>query len=109
MNRRLREDDRRAVDLLLDNASHAGNGNGNGLAAGSAFVIRDNSNIEARLRGVERVLRLLDQMPAVEPPGDLAQRTLARIEESQVAREPGAIPAPPARLQSPFLDGRPHA
>src|SRR4051812_18244419 len=74
MTRKLKDADRAAVDMLFDRiAATAGNGNGDGLVAMSSSVS------DANLQAVEKVLDLLGQMPAPEPPADLAARTLQRI------------------------------
>ena len=103
MNKKLREADARAVDLLLDRAVAAkGNGNGNGgmfmASMTASHVAVSNGHVVA----VENVLRLLDAMPATEPASDLVQRTLDRI---------AASTASPMRGQAPSLIdmGRPHA
>jgi hypothetical protein len=104
MNKKLREADARAVDLILDRAITAGgNGGGNGgmFAAGTmtaSHVSVSNEHVVA----VEKVLHLLNAMPATEPASDLVQRTLDRI---------AASTASPMRGQAPSLIdvGRPHA
>jgi hypothetical protein len=101
---KLREADARAVDLLLDRAltarGNGGDGNGGMFAAAMATSHIDVSN--ERIAAVERVLHLLDAMPANEPASDLVQRTLDRVAASS---------AGPMRSQAPSLIdvGRPHA
>lgn len=68
MTRKLTDDDRRAVDLLLDHG--AGDGN---LARIAAPVS------EARLAAAEKLFHLIGQFPAQEPPTDLVEKTLERI------------------------------
>lgn len=104
MSMKLRESDARAVDLLLDHAVTSAQGNGNGgngltFAAPTAHPGVSNEQIAA----VEKVLKLLDVMPAHDPSDDLVQRTLARI---------GAHADTPMRPASPALldpASRPHA
>jgi hypothetical protein len=104
MNKKLREADARAVDLILDRALAArGNGGGNGgmFAAGmltATHVAVSNERVSA----AEKVLHLLNAMPTAEPASDLVQRTLDRI---------AASTASPMRGQAPSLIevGRPHA
>ena len=116
MNVRLRDEDRRAVDLLLDRAATgsgvhpigAGNGNGNGHGnghSGTAFTAVD-SGVQARLPGVQSVLQVLDMMPAEEPPQDLLGRTLRRL-ESEIANHPSTLRAPQPSLGTPMH--QPHA
>jgi len=75
MNKRLSDDDRRAVDLLLDRDN---------LPVNQLFATPVRGNFEHRLDTVEQILALLDQMPAEEPSFDLAGRTMQRIEEAQL-------------------------
>jgi hypothetical protein len=91
MTKRLGESDRRAVDLLLDRAAADGN-----------YVTHAQPTTEG-LEGVQRVLSLLDRMPAEEPAADLMARTMARID----ARGGVMVPAHPATAA--LMSGRPHA
>jgi hypothetical protein len=64
MKSNLHEDDRKAIDLLLDRTAHA-------------------KPVSAKtLAGVESILKLLDEMPVIDPPKDLVRRTLERIDAS---------------------------
>ena len=81
MAKKISHEDGRAIDLLLDRA---------GTVARSSDVKSAKSSIRPRLAAAERVLRLLDQMPAMEPPADLVQRTLARIDEAPIRIHPRA-------------------
>ncbi|HLL90536.1 MAG TPA: hypothetical protein VK324_14645 [Tepidisphaeraceae bacterium] len=76
--RKLREDDGRAVDLLLDQGlSVDADGSGRtGLTPAPADTFRQ------RLRAAGRVLNVLSSLPAGEPPIDLVARTLRRIERA---------------------------
>jgi hypothetical protein len=101
MSARLREADARAVDLLLDRAvsSAQDSGNGDGLMYAASHPGVSNEQIAA----VEKVLSLLDAMPAGEPPQDLVRRTLDWISSHTDA---------PMRGPSPILidsTSRPHA
>jgi hypothetical protein len=81
MNAKLREEDRRAVDLLLDRGM---------AAAGKAkpvFAVEGGS--QERVLGVQQVLQLLDAMPAAEPSADLVDRTLKFVE---TAAQSGRVP-----------------
>jgi hypothetical protein len=97
MKRKLNHADRAAVDLLFDRIHNAaGNGNGSDGVVAVAGAVP-----EANLQAVEKVLSVLSQMPAPEPPADLATRTLSRL-----AGAPGAAAAMPA---TPFISDQPHA
>jgi hypothetical protein len=76
MSRKLTEEDRRAVDLLLD---HGGANHG-----GVTRVARAVS--QGRLKAAERVLKLVGQMPAEDPPANLVARTMARIDRATLGR-----------------------
>ena len=81
MDLTLREEDRRAVDLILDRAAMAG-GNGNGGNGGStSFAIADPSMGE-RVARVNKLVHLLDAMPQFDPPVDLVERTLRFVEST---------------------------
>jgi hypothetical protein len=100
MSLSLRDEDRRAVDLLLDHAQAAHQGDANmpmtfGTSMTEAGVPND------RLIAAEKVLKMLDAMPSTEPAADLLARTLARVE-----RQTGT----PVRGHHPMIDaGRPVA
>jgi hypothetical protein len=100
---RLRDEDRLAVDLLLDRAaSSAGNGNGN---AHSSFT--SSSGVGPQQLGrVEAVLRVLDLMPAEEPPADLVARTVRRVEEESAQHDPAALRSPQPAISAGMM---PHA
>jgi cytochrome c-type biogenesis protein CcmH/NrfG len=73
----LGQEDRRAVDLLLDRAAAlAGNGNGHSLYAST------DQAMGKRIAGAQRLLKLLELMPSVDPPQDLVNRTLRRIDRA---------------------------
>jgi hypothetical protein len=102
MTRKLNESDRAAVDLIFDrmNAAattggrstgngHDGNGGGvDGVYAATGAVS------EERLAAVQKVLSLLDEMPAIEPPADLAVRTLAGVNRTTGVSVPAIAPQP---------------
>jgi len=95
---RLRDEDRLAVDLLLDravtgsggNGSSDGNGNGHSGNGHSGFTPVHGANPEQSSRA-EAVLRVLDMMPADEPPADLVARTLRRVETESARHDPSAL------------------
>lgn len=89
MNAKLSEEDRQAVDLLLDRQrAVAPGGNGmdvEGMTRGfSPHVVPVNQD---RVIAVSELLGLLDLMPSEEPPPGLVDRTIARIEGSIAAPE----------------------
>lgn len=90
MTPRLRDEDRLAVDLLLDRAaSSAGNGH-------EGFTPFHGAASEPVAK-VQSLLHVLDLMPADEPPADLLSRTMRRVEEESAARDPSVLrPAAPA-------------
>ena len=67
MNNQLTEQDSQAVDLLLDRDSDP-----NLPTPSTTAVLK-------RIQAVERLLHLLDQLPAPNPPPGLVLRTLARV------------------------------
>ena len=73
MTKRLSEEDRTAVDLLLDRTLVGADGNG------GSFVSHAMTAPQARLESAGRVLRVLEAMPAPEPSADLIERTMQRI------------------------------
>ena len=97
MKTRLGEEDRRAIDLLLDQPATG--------QVNEVFAVPAPNTLEMRLDSVEKVLSLLEQMPAAEPPADLVMRTLNRIEGAEFERR-----AETHRMAHPLLgDPRPHA
>ena len=72
MQLRLGDEDGRAVDLLLDKTATAGQ---------TMYAVPGNDGFDKRVNSVAGLLRLLDAMPATEPPADLTLRTLERIEQ----------------------------
>jgi hypothetical protein len=94
MTKRLGDSDRRAVDLLLDQAV---DGDGNG-----GYVVHAQPALGPGVPGVQRVLSLLDLLPEEEPPADLITRTMARIEGRG-----SAAPIHPAAAA--LMTNRPHA
>jgi hypothetical protein len=84
MTRKLNEQDRAAVDLVLDRFAAVGRDNGmiSTLSQGAP---------EERVQSVEQILSVLSQMPAPEPEEDLVTRTLRRIDQIH-ANAPRQIP-----------------
>ena len=89
---RLRDEDRLAVDLLLDRA--VASSGGNGSANGHSSFTSVNGSVPEQLGRVEAVLRVLEMMPAEEPPADLMARTLRRVEAESAQRDPSVLRSP---------------
>ena len=94
MNFTLSEEDRRAVDLLLDRSAMASSADGDGAA--SVYATADPS-LGERVARAQKLLQLLDWLPAPEPSADLVARTVNYVEE---AHRHGAV-----RSQLPNLLG----
>jgi hypothetical protein len=90
MANQLRDEDRRAVDLLLDRPED----NSNDVPA-SAPVGAEN------LQSVEKILSLLQQMPTIEPSADLASRTLQRVDKALAALGASPVQSVAQRDQLP--------
>ena len=82
----LRDEDRRAVDMLLDRTQRV-SGNGDG---GQVFVSGDGVSPE-RLDRAGRLLGMLNLLPQAEPPQDLLARTLRRLDEPAAAAAAGMM------------------
>lgn len=99
MTKRLTEEDRNAVDLLLDRTLIGSDGNG------GSFVSHASAAPQARIETAARVLRVLEALPVSEPSDDLIERTMQRI-----AAGGARVPTGPARAAAAASDaGRPHA
>ena len=75
MKTKLRDEDRRALDLMLDRMP-AASGNGGAVYAAAQGAARE------RIARVQEILQVLDLMPAADPPKDLVDRTMAFIESA---------------------------
>jgi len=100
---RLRDEDRLAVDLLLDRAAAGpanGASNGNGHAVTGFSQVNGGADQVGR---VQAVLQVLNLMPDEEPPADLTARTLRRIESESAQHDPAALrpPQPATIMQMP--------
>ena len=73
----LSPEDQKAVDVVLDHAAHAGS---------SPMTRLTTAVSPRRVAVVSKLLHLLDQMPAVDPPINLLARTMARIDQEQADR-----------------------
>jgi precorrin-3B methylase len=94
MTRKLSEPDRQAVDLILDRFAT--------VAREDGVVAIGDVAAEPHVQSVEKILNVLAEMPAQEPPADLVTRALRRIEQTHAdvkARQippylgPGQLPA----------------
>ena len=81
MSLQLSHEDQRAVDLILDRVATA-KGNGNGQDVQLAYAGSDASLGERAVR-VQRLLRLLELLPAPEVPAGLADRTMELIDRDK--------------------------
>jgi hypothetical protein len=75
-NKKLNDEDRAAVDLLLDRPTE---GFYMGSLADSGVFVKSVSPQPQRVRSVKQVLNLLKELPVDEPPADLAGKTLRRV------------------------------
>jgi hypothetical protein len=98
MTRKLNEADRAAVDLVFDRILSAVNGRASNGRAGSTVVPLTQPVSDERLSAVEKVLSLLENMPAAEPPTDLTARALQHIARHS---SPTFAPAAPAHMSDP--------
>lgn len=87
MSRTLSDEDRRAVDLFLDQ--------GAGATEGRVTPVVPLVS-QKRMNSVLRVLALLDEMPVQEPPTNLIEKTMRKID-----REAGRQPSPQPRRPAP--------
>ena len=93
MNLTLREEDRRAVDLLLDRTSRAAAaaaaGDGDGGSSRVVYAAADPS-LGERVARAQKLLAMLDLLPAADPPEDLVGRTMTQVERAQAPVGMGA-------------------
>ena len=82
MAKRLNAEDGRTLDLLLDGAAKTG-GNGNGGQPLSHHGIASKDRVAA----TQSFLKLLDVLPAEDPPADLLERTMRHIDRASGIRE----------------------
>ena len=103
---KLRDEDRAAVDLMLDRAVAGSPGNGNGHGNGHAGTgFTPVNGAAAQVSGVQALLRVLDMMPADEPPADLLARTMRRVDAESAAHDPSMLRVP----QPALMQQMPHA
>jgi len=89
---KLRNEDRLAVDLLLDRA--VASSAGNGADHGQSGFTPVNGAVSEQVAHVGAVLRVLDMMPVEEPPADLIARTLRRVEAESARHDPSVLRPP---------------
>jgi hypothetical protein len=89
MNRTFSDEDRRAVDLFLDQGAGAAKG-------GVTKVVPLVS--QKRMASVLKILALLDELPAQDPPPNLVEKTMRRID-----RASGKTPVHPVRRPTPII------
>ena len=77
MNLTLREEDRRAVDLILDRSPKAA-----GTGSGQTVYATADPSLGQRVSQAQRLLQLLEWLPQGEPPADLVGRTVQFVEQS---------------------------
>jgi hypothetical protein len=82
MNLTLSEEDRKAVDLLLDEAATA-SAMGNGKQASVAYAVTDPS-VGQRVARTYKLVQLLEALPQLDPPADLVERTLKYVENASM-------------------------
>jgi hypothetical protein len=95
MGVKLRNDDRRAIDLMLDNGHAAAAGTGSNLSStvdgmNVGYLSNASPISQDSVQAVQTVLSLLSLLPVEEPPVGLVERTLARIDESVDAMDHAA-------------------
>jgi hypothetical protein len=99
---KLSDDNRRAIDLMLDRGTAASSATGasfssrDGMSAASGYVSHTSPADTQSVQAVQRVLDLLSLLPSEEPPADLVERTIARIEQAV---------SPTAAMHQPFRPG----
>jgi len=84
---RLSNDDRCAVDLILERKEIGSDGIGN------CFTAAPSGEMQERLTRVEQILHLLDANTPIEPAADLVARTLARCEQQAQMNRTMPVPA----------------
>ncbi len=80
MEMKLGDDDRRAIDLLLDHGPDHFEDGERGHVHQSGFAAVVDSDFDGRLVQVESILNLLSAMPEPEVPSHLVAKTLSYID-----------------------------
>lgn len=89
MNITLREEDRQAVDLLLNQGAQAATG-----GKGASVYATADPSLGRRVAQAQKLLHLLDLLPAPEPSVDLAARTMRFVQEARASNAPVRSPLP---------------
>jgi hypothetical protein len=95
--KKLGDKDRHAVDLFLDRPDES---DPDPRSESGVFIPPGSIELE-RMKSLEKILSLLDELPVSDPPADLAKRTIRRIAKAGAAATP-----PPVQ---PTTGQRPHA
>ena len=90
MTVRLSNDDRCAVDLLLES------GNTGQSSSAACYAAAPSAQLQQRLDRVEQILHLLDLPTPADPSADLVTRTLARCEQATEARRAAPVVSAPS-------------
>jgi hypothetical protein len=103
VNVKLSDDDRRAIDLLLDRSPAATAGRDgpflnsvNGMSAGGYHIHATQTRPES-LQAVQQVMGLLSLLPVEDPPAGLLERTLAHVARSVDSTDAMRYPHPALR------------
>jgi hypothetical protein len=77
MNVLIRNEDRQAMDLIMDRSLMAAS-----KAEGKSVYAAAHGDVRQRANAVEKVLGLLDNLAATEPPANMLKRTLRYVEDA---------------------------
>ena len=102
----LSPEDARAVDLLLDRPAPRRAESPTSPATNAMTAINNEPGLADRVRAADGLLRLLDAMPAGDPPAALVSATMRRVEDAR--RSGPAVGMPAAAAGQPVL-GQPAA
>jgi len=89
MNLTLSAEDRKAVDLLLDEAATA-SATGKSNSALIAYAVTDPS-VGERVARTYKLVQLLEALPQLDPPADLVERTLRFVENTSTRAGAGPM------------------
>ena len=98
----MQANEERSTTITTPTLETSPGGNSNGQAP-SAFTPVDRA-VQARLPAAQKLLQMLDMLPAEEPAQDLLPRTLRRV-DSEMAKHPSTLrppqPTPGAPMHHP--------
>jgi hypothetical protein len=80
MTKRLKDEDAKAIDMLLDRETQGSSQNAAGNGGSSHARPLSNPSLAPRMAAAEKILSTLSNMPAPEPAADLVSRTMHLIE-----------------------------